>query len=84
MWENADQNNSEYGHVLRSDYVFRELHVCNALRSLVFHNAQGTYPSLWFTDFWKNIGKFQLFSMCTSQDIVKASLHQSLFKLRCF
>ena len=51
MWENADQNNSEYGHVLRSDYVFRELHVCNALRSLVFHNAQGTYPSLWFTDF---------------------------------
>ena len=46
MWENADQNNSEYGHVLRSDYVFRELHVCNALRSLVFHNAQGTYQSI--------------------------------------
>ena len=46
MWENADQNNSEYGHVLRSDYVFRELHVCNALRSLVFHNAQGTHQSI--------------------------------------
>ena len=37
-----------------------------------------------FTDVWKYYGKFQLFNMCVSQDIVKASLHQISFKLKCF
>ena len=27
-WENADQNNSEYRHVLRSEPVVMEWHIC--------------------------------------------------------
>ena len=59
-------------------------YACDALRGLFFKLFKARTRAFDCNNICKHSGKFEQFNMCVSQNIVKASFHPLLFKLKCF